>query len=110
MHAGLLQVQEHTYYEVHIQTITIHVESSLSCTTCGGVCFCFQRGIQPLTFAVEKMVSHLCPGLNSATKFTNLTIFRDGAAKTTKLTFFREQKATLWILPLVPLWYVNNNT
>ena len=31
-------------------------------------------------------LSHLCPGLNSATKFTKLTIFRDDFAKTTKFT------------------------
>ena len=36
---------------------------------------------------------HFCPGLNSATKFTKLTIFRDGLAQTgkfAKLTIFRD--------------------
>jgi len=39
---------------------------------------------------------HLCPGLNSATKFIKLTIFRDGLAKTlkfAKLTIFRDDLA-----------------
>ena len=39
------------------------------------------------------MLMHLCPGLNSATKFTKLTIFRDDLEKTAKfakITIFHD--------------------
>ena len=44
-------LKEYTGYVVHIQTITVHLESRLSCTSCDVMCICFQRYIQPSTFA-----------------------------------------------------------
>ena len=38
----------------HEETITVHLESHLSCTTCDVRCICFQRYIQPSTFTVKK--------------------------------------------------------
>ena len=41
--------------------------------------------------AADKICLHLCPGLNFSMKFTKLTIFSDGLAKTAKFATGQNQ-------------------